>query len=102
MIGDALPFPQILAFSVQSSRSGRPDGARRRPMIVANPLHDEEFQALIERFLLDGVAEPRDLEARLRARYPEAVVRRRDLAGENFEVWYVYRDGHWIESEGNG
>jgi hypothetical protein len=39
---------------------------------------------------------PSDLEATLRTTYPLAVVRRRELASESFEVWYVYRDGHWV------
>jgi hypothetical protein len=91
---------QILAFSGQSL-SGGPDRARRRPMIVANPPQDDAFTAMIDRFLLAGGAETHDLEAALRTRYPDAVVRRRELAGETFEVWYVYRDGHWIEGERN-
>ena len=82
--------------------SSRPSGAGRRPIIVANPPADAEFGSLIERSLLAGSAEPQDLEAVLRTRYPQAVVRRRELAGESLDVWYVYRDGHWIESEGNG
>jgi hypothetical protein len=82
--------------------SSRPSGAGRRPIIVANPPRDEVFSSLIERSLLAGSAEPHDLEDVLRTRYPQAVVRRRELAGESLDVWYVYRDGHWIESEGNG
>ncbi len=70
-------------------------------MIVANPPGDLEFRALIDRFLLSGGGGPQDLEAMLRTSYPQAVVRRRGLAGENLETWYVYRDGHWIRSEGN-
>lgn len=70
-------------------------------MIVANPPGDLGFRALIDRFLVAGGGEPQDLEATLRGQYPAAVVRRRELAGENVEVWYVYRDGHWIRSEDN-
>ena len=43
-------------------------------------------------------AEAADLQRRLRAWYPNAVVRPRDLANEQSNVWYVYRDGHWIPS----
>jgi hypothetical protein len=36
------------------------------------------------------------LEAALRLTYPNARVRRRELSGEAVEIWYVYREGHWI------
>jgi len=73
----------------------------RRPTIVANPPDDAQFGALIAAFLMSGGGRAEDLEAALRAEYPEAVVRPRALAGERFEVWYVYRDGHWVRSGGN-
>ena len=38
------------------------------------------------------------LQAALRVRYPDAVVRARELSGEFLEIWYVYRDGHWTRS----
>jgi hypothetical protein len=40
------------------------------------------------------------LQAHLRARYPEAVVHARELAGERILVWYVYRDGRWTRPNG--
>jgi hypothetical protein len=49
--------------------------------------------------LLTGEWRPETLEAALRTRYPNALVRPRGLAGERTEVWYVYRDGHWIGRE---
>jgi hypothetical protein len=73
----------------------------RPPLIVANPPADGEFRRLIDRFLLTGGGRPHDLQAALRTRYPNAVVRQRELADEGYEVWYAYRDGHWIRSEGN-
>jgi hypothetical protein len=73
--------------------------AGRRPVIVANPAGDREFRALIESSLLSGSRHPEDLEALLRTRYPEALVRPRELADEPMAVWYVYRDGHWIRSD---
>lgn len=79
--------------------SGALGDARRRPLIVANPPGDHEFRGLIDRFLAAGDSRPHDLQAALRARYPKAVVRPRELANEGFEVWYAYRDGHWIRSE---
>ena len=100
-MGAALAPFQTVLLGAQSFDSGRTDDAARRPTIIANPAGDREFRALIDRFLLAGGRAPRDLELTLRTRYPEAVVRQRELAGENLEVWYVYRDGHWIGSEGN-
>ena len=72
---------------------------RECPMIIANPRRDRRFRAMIDAFLVAGGRRPDDLEAILRIQFPEALVRRRDLAAERFDVWYVYRDGHWI-SEG--
>lgn len=73
----------------------------RRPTIVANPPGDARFRALINAFLMTGGGRAEDLEAALRAEHPAAVVRPRALAGERFEVWYVYRDGHWIRPDGD-
>ena len=44
----------------------------------------------------DGTIEPAMLQDCLRGRYPRALVRPRELAGEQTQIWYVYRDGHWI------
>jgi hypothetical protein len=74
------------------------ESPRRRAMVVANPPGDRAFRRLIDGFLLPAGGRPEELEAILRTRYPEAVVRPRGLSGEPFEVWYVYRDGHWIRS----
>jgi hypothetical protein len=91
---------RVLAFEGRSFLSRRTDDARRwRPLIVANPPGDLEFRSVIDRIFLAGVDSPHDLETALRTRYPKTVVRRRELADEGFEVWYVYRDGHWIRSE---
>ena len=72
---------------------------RRRPLIVANPAEDRPFRAFIDAGLLSGIRSPEELEAILRTRYPLAVVRPRELAGERTPVWYVYREGHWIRSD---
>lgn len=66
-----------------------------RPAIIRNPADDAAFEAAIEEVLDAGPLDPAALEAGLRARYPSAVVRRRELAGETAVVWYVYRDGRW-------
>ena len=66
-----------------------------QPTIVRNPAGDREFAAAIDAALTAGIADPAELEARLREAYPRAVVRPRGLAGEERSVWYVYRDGRW-------
>jgi hypothetical protein len=71
----------------------------RRPVIVANPAGDRRFRAQIDAGILAGARSPDTLEAILRTRYPNAVVRPRELAGERVPVWYVYREGHWIRSD---
>jgi hypothetical protein len=70
-----------------------------RPLIVTNPVDDRAFRALIDVALRSGEMAPGDLEQVLRTRYPRAVVRPRELAGERAEIWYVYREGHWIRSQ---
>jgi hypothetical protein len=89
--------------TLRGSRLGRCRGEshRRRPIIVANPRDDGAFRALIDIVLLSDGLEACDVEAVLRTRYPEAIVRPRELAGELVDVWYVYRDGHWIRSDAN-
>jgi hypothetical protein len=69
-------------------------------MIIANPPGDRRFRSMIDAFLVGAGRRPEELESVLRTRFPSALVRRRDLAGERFDVWYVYRDGHWISEGG--
>ena len=64
--------------------------------LVLNPRHDSEFVTFAEAAMSAGVAWPGALQVRLRQRYPHAVVRARELNGEAFTIWYVYREGHWI------
>lgn len=66
-----------------------------RPIVILNPRSDARFVELVTQLMADAVGEPADLQAGLRAEYPEAVVRRRELSSESTEVWYVYRDGRW-------
>lgn len=68
-----------------------------RPMLVLNPRDDPAFESEASG-LLDAVSTPADLQRRLRATYPDAIVRARDLSSEPGTVWYVYRNGHWINS----
>ncbi len=66
-----------------------------RPIVILNPRSDARFVELVNRLMADAVGEPADLQSGLRAEFPEAVVRRRELSSESTEVWYVYRDGRW-------
>ncbi len=66
-----------------------------RPILILNPRSDAQFVALVSELMTDPIDQPSALEARLRARFPDAVVRRRELSSEPTEVWYVYRDGRW-------
>lgn len=68
----------------------------RRPTIVANPAGDRRFSATIEESLRAGPSDPAELEQALRPAYPAVVVRRREISNELVEVWYVYREGHWV------
>jgi len=69
-----------------------------RPTLVLNPPDDEEFRSAALDLVEDGADTPTALEAGLRRRYPRALVRPRDLAGERSSIWYVYRDGRWVRS----
>ena len=67
-----------------------------RPTLIMSPVADGDFTRFAESEL-DVSATPEQLQAVLRTRYPEAVVRARDLSGERILAWYVYRDGHWVQ-----
>jgi hypothetical protein len=75
------------------------ESARARPVLVRNPVGDREFDDFIDLLMLSGHLTPSDLTTALRTRYPRAIVRRRDLDEEFVEIWYVYREGHWIGRE---
>ena len=62
-----------------------------RPM----PRSDAVFERVARR-LAEESATPLDLEARLRAFFPLAVVRERSLSHEP-RVLYIYRDGHYVQ-----
>jgi hypothetical protein len=65
--------------------------------LVLNPRSDAAFVAFAEAVLADGVTMPDAFQDRLRKRYPRAVVRQRELASEQFTIWYCYRDGRWVQ-----
>jgi hypothetical protein len=66
-----------------------------RPIVILNPRSDARFVGLVSELMAAAVGEPEGLQAGLRAEFPDAVVRRRELSSESTEVWYVYRDGRW-------
>ncbi len=66
-----------------------------RPMLIVNPASDRAFRELAESALSPS-DDPQALQDRLREHYPKAVVRARDLSGEEVVVWYVYREGRWV------
>jgi len=70
------------------------------PWLVLNPSTDDDFVDRA-RSLAAEATTAEALEQALRAYYPRAVVRRRDLSAEH-ESWYVYREGHWVPPEGWG
>lgn len=70
----------------------------QRPTLVLNPPGDQDFAAYASRALNGGEIDPALLQRRLRDRFPRAIVRPRELAGERLEIWYVYRDGRWVRS----
>jgi hypothetical protein len=73
-----------------------------RPTLVANPVTDRIFRAFAEQQLDDGVSSTAEFQARLRVRYPRAVVHARELTGEPTVIWYVYRDGRWTTNGDTG
>lgn len=67
-----------------------------RPTLVLNPPDDVAFRTSAEHLVESGIAEPSMLQDCLRLQWPLALVRPRELAGERAQIWYVYRDGHWV------
>lgn len=67
-----------------------------RPTLVLNPPDDDAFTSLAEGLVEGGQRNPGRFQDDLRVTYPAAIVRPRELAGESVDVWYVYRDGHWV------
>ena len=72
---------------------------RSAPALHLNPGDDEAFAAAVDGLIAAGMRDANELQERLRARYPDATVRLRDLASEPYVVWYVYRDGRWVHPD---
>jgi len=69
-----------------------------RPILVINPADDEVFSVFAEVLVEHGVSSTGELERRLRPIYRRAVVHARELSSEPFVIWYVYRDGRWVDT----
>ena len=87
---------RLAGLFMPSQRSSAP--FERTVQLVCNPADDDTFRAVAESYLGSGVASPAGLQRLLEERYPRVVVRPRGLSHEDFEVWYVYRDGSWVRS----
>lgn len=73
-----------------------------KPVLIINPADDAAFAARAHALLEGGRDTPAQMQRALRERYPHAVVRARELSSEPSEVWYVYREGAWVPSTGQG
>ncbi|MEA2518664.1 MAG: hypothetical protein QOF49_744 [Chloroflexota bacterium] len=61
---------------------------------ICVPSADSAFATAVRTALAaDDAGSPSDLERRVRAWAPQAVVHPRELSGESEVTWYVYRDG---------
>ena len=61
------------------------------PILIVSPQDDAAFRRLAEEALAAGADTPRALQAAVRERYPNALVRARELTAEPGVMWYVYR-----------
>lgn len=73
-----------------------PDSSR--PILVVNPADDDVFGEFAQVLVNHGAASTGELERRLRPLYTRAVVHARELSSEPFVIWYVYREGQWVNS----
>jgi hypothetical protein len=69
-----------------------------RRFLIINPRSDSGFVD----FVNDSASAetPEQLQEVLRAQFPHAIVRLRNLDGEPFSAWYIYREGYWVSDEG--
>jgi hypothetical protein len=75
---------------------GQIEVARGAKAFLLFPRDDDRFTAVVRSLTTADAAAADQLQPRLRAFYPRAVVRRRDPLGDLDlapETWYVYRDG---------
>jgi len=67
-----------------------------RARALCFPSYDDGFARVVEAILAqDPGISPSDLQTRLRRLAPSAIVRARELSGEQDETLFVFRDGRW-------
>jgi hypothetical protein len=93
-LGAALCACNVPTAIFQSLVSPNRSGWGVRPLLIVNPRSDVRFVQLVAELTADAIDQS-GLQSRLRAEYPDAIVRRRELSSESTEMWYVYRDGRW-------
>ena len=69
-----------------------------KPLLVVNPANDRVFALFAQTIIDHGVPSIGEFERRLQAVYPQAAAHARDLAAETILIWYVYCEGHWVNS----
>jgi hypothetical protein len=74
------------------------DGKTLRPILVVNPADDDVFCDFAQVLVNHGASSTGELQRRLRPIYSRAVVHARELSSEPFVIWYVYRDGRWVNA----
>jgi hypothetical protein len=81
----------------QFEAHARPMQSLRRPVLVINPVDDHAFAAATQQLLDEGILELDEFSDRLRVTYPDAAAHPREIAGEPILIWYVYREGRWVD-----
>jgi hypothetical protein len=69
-----------------------------RPVLVTNPVDDHDFATAAQELLDAGILDLDAFRERLRLSYPEADAHPREIVGERVLIWYVYRDGRWVNA----
>jgi hypothetical protein len=65
--------------------------------LFLNPRSDRVFVDHANQLVRDGKHSPTALESALRARYPAAAVRPSQVSSGPNGIWYIYRDGRWVD-----
>jgi hypothetical protein len=68
-----------------------------KPTLVVNPADDGLFAEFAQIIVEDDTMTIAEFERHLRAVYPRAAVHARLLAAEPGLIWYVYREGRWVD-----
>ena len=74
------------------------DRTTTRPLLVVNPADDDVFGGYAQVLVNHGASSTQELERRLRPLYTRAVVHARQLSSEPLVIWYVYREGRWVNA----